>query len=78
METASRDQLLEQLLSGYESLSLEAKMLHEQRRELENKLSWAKQQVCELSVEPLPTRPFPASRHITIDHMMRKHLALDL
>jgi len=45
METDSRDQLVEQLLSGYDSLNLETKLLLEQRRQLENKLAWAKQQV---------------------------------
>jgi len=39
------DQLLEQLLKGYDALHLEFKLLNDQRRELENKLSWAKQQV---------------------------------
>ncbi|KAF1991945.1 hypothetical protein K402DRAFT_345496, partial [Aulographum hederae CBS 113979] len=38
------DQLLEQLLKGYDALHVEFKLLNDQRRELENKLSWAKQQ----------------------------------
>jgi hypothetical protein len=40
------DQLLDQLLKGYDALSLEIQLLDEQRRELENKVSWSKQQVC--------------------------------
>ena len=39
------DQLVEQLLKGYDALSVEIKLLDEQRRQLENKVSWAKQQV---------------------------------
>jgi hypothetical protein len=39
------DQLVEQLLKGYDALSIEIKLLDEQRRQLENKVSWAKQQV---------------------------------
>ncbi|QDS75115.1 hypothetical protein FKW77_007396 [Venturia effusa] len=38
------DQLVDQLLKGYESLHIEIKHLDEQRRELENKVSWSKQQ----------------------------------
>jgi hypothetical protein len=40
------DQLVDQLVKGYDALNLEIKVLDEQRRELENRLSWAKQQVC--------------------------------
>ncbi|TID15299.1 hypothetical protein E2P81_ATG08363 [Venturia nashicola] len=36
--------LVDQLLKGYESLMVEIKHLDEQRRELENKVSWSKQQ----------------------------------
>lgn len=39
------EQLVDQLLKGYESLQVEIKLLDEQRRELENKVSWSKQQV---------------------------------
>lgn len=39
------EQLVDQLLKGYESLHVEIKHLDEQRRELENKVSWSKQQV---------------------------------
>jgi cell division septum initiation protein DivIVA len=39
------DQLVDQLVKGYDALSTEIKLLDEQRRELENRLSWAKQQV---------------------------------
>jgi hypothetical protein len=39
------DQLVDQLLKGYDALSVEIKLLDEQRRELENKVSWSKQQV---------------------------------
>jgi cell division septum initiation protein DivIVA len=39
------DQLVDQLVKGYAALSVEIKLLDEQRRELENRLSWAKQQV---------------------------------
>ncbi|KAF2401003.1 hypothetical protein EJ06DRAFT_530083 [Trichodelitschia bisporula] len=38
------DQLVDQLVKGYDALSAELKLLQEQRRELENKLSWSKQQ----------------------------------
>jgi chaperonin cofactor prefoldin len=39
------DQLVDQLAKGYDALSVEIKLLDEQRQELENRLSWAKQQV---------------------------------
>ena len=39
------DQLVDQLVKGYDALSVEIRVLDEQRRELENRLSWAKQQV---------------------------------
>jgi len=39
------DQLVDQLVKGYDALTAEVKTLNEQRQELENKLSWAKQQV---------------------------------
>lgn len=39
------DQLMDQLLKGYDSLHLEFKLLNDKRRELDRKLSWAKQQV---------------------------------
>ena len=39
------DQLIDQLVKGYDALSIEIKTLNEQRQELENKLAWAKQQV---------------------------------
>ena len=39
------DQLMEQLLKGYDALHTEFKLLNDQHRELENKLAWAKQQV---------------------------------
>jgi hypothetical protein len=38
-------QLVDQLLKGYDSLQTEIRLLDEQRRELENKVSWSKQQV---------------------------------
>jgi len=50
------DQLLEQLLKGYDALHVEFKLLNDQRRELENKLSWAKQQV---SIHIIFFPPFP-------------------
>jgi hypothetical protein len=45
VQTHAPDQLLEQLVKGYDALSLEIRLLDEQRRELENKVSWSKQQV---------------------------------
>jgi hypothetical protein len=39
------DQLVDQLVKGYDALTAEVKALNERRQELENKLSWAKQQV---------------------------------
>ena len=39
------DQLVDQLVKGYDALSVEIRTLDEQRQELENKLAWAKQQV---------------------------------
>lgn len=39
------EQLVDQLVKGYDALSLEIKLLDEQRLQLENRLSWAKQQV---------------------------------
>lgn len=39
------DQLVDQLVGGYDALTAEITTLNEQRQELENKLSWAKQQV---------------------------------
>jgi hypothetical protein len=39
------DQLIEQMLKGYDSLHTEFKALNDQSRELEHKLAWAKQQV---------------------------------
>lgn len=39
------DQLVDQLIKGYDALGEEVRFLHEQRRALENRLSWAKQQV---------------------------------
>jgi hypothetical protein len=39
------EQLVDQLLKGYDSLQTEIRLLDEQRRELENKVSWSKQQV---------------------------------
>ncbi|KIW00616.1 uncharacterized protein PV09_07813 [Verruconis gallopava] len=38
------DQLVDQLVKGYDALSVEIKVLDDQRRDLENRLSWAKQQ----------------------------------
>jgi hypothetical protein len=38
------EQLVEQLAKGYDALAVELKRVHEQQKELENKLSWAKQQ----------------------------------
>lgn len=40
------DQLVDQLVRGYDALTAEIRTLNEQRQQLENKLSWAKQQVC--------------------------------
>jgi len=49
------EQLVDQLLKGYDSLQTEIKLLDEQRRELENKVSWSKQQVKNLfSLHSLP------------------------
>ena len=39
------DQLIDQLVKGYDALSTEIKTLNEQRQEMENKLAWMKQQV---------------------------------
>ena len=39
------EELVNQLVKGYDALSVEIKVLDEQRQELENRLSWAKQQV---------------------------------
>lgn len=39
------DQLVDQLVKGYDALSTEIRTLDEQRQELENKLAWTKQQV---------------------------------
>jgi hypothetical protein len=39
------EQLVDQLLKGYDSLTTEIRLLDEQRRQLENKVSWSKQQV---------------------------------
>ena len=39
------DQLVDQLVRGYDALSAEIRALNEQRQQLENKLAWAKQQV---------------------------------
>lgn len=39
------EELVNQLVKGYDALSVEIKLLDEQRRQLENRLSWAKQQV---------------------------------
>jgi hypothetical protein len=61
------DQLIQQLLHGYDALIAEVRVLNEQRREFENKISWAKQQV----------GPFPAL-YLTYTSMMNKMLALDL
>lgn len=43
--TSIPEQLVEQLMRGYDALNVEYRLLDDQRRELENKLSWAKQQV---------------------------------
>lgn len=51
------DQLVDQLLKGYEALNVEIKHLDEQRRELENKVSWSKQQVRILTLST-PSLPF--------------------
>lgn len=40
------DQLVDQLAKGYDALNIEIRLLDEQRCQLENRLSWAKQQVC--------------------------------
>jgi hypothetical protein len=40
------EELVNQLVKGYDALRAEIKILDEQRRELENRVSWAKQQVC--------------------------------
>jgi cell division septum initiation protein DivIVA len=39
------DQLVDQLVKGFDALSTEIRTLNEQRQELERKLAWAKQQV---------------------------------
>lgn len=48
------DQLIDQLLKGYDALTTEIRLLDEQRKELENKVSWSKQQVYDTS---LPLHP---------------------
>lgn len=40
------EELVNQLVKGYDALRAEIKILDEQRRELENRVGWAKQQVC--------------------------------
>lgn len=40
-------QLAEQLVEGFAALSGEYQTLFDQQKQLESKLSWAKQQVCE-------------------------------
>ncbi|KAF2137661.1 uncharacterized protein K452DRAFT_291478 [Aplosporella prunicola CBS 121167] len=45
---ATPGQLVEQLAVGFDALSSEYRILYEQHRELENKLSWAKQQYLDL------------------------------
>jgi hypothetical protein len=68
------EQLVDQLLKGYDSLQTEIKLLDKQRRELENKVSWSKQQVRPPTPLPSPTptlsmmihfssRPEVATRH---------------
>jgi cell division septum initiation protein DivIVA len=59
------DQLVDQLAKGYDALAIELKRVHEQQQELENKLSWAKQQASH----------FPS--YCTLHHRMI-HKALDL
>jgi hypothetical protein len=46
MSHTSVQQLAEQLAEGFVALSGEYQTLFEQQRQLESKLSWAKQQVC--------------------------------
>ena len=45
---ASVVQLAEQLSEGFTALSGEYQVLFDQQRQLESKLSWAKQQVCNI------------------------------
>ncbi|MBE7180011.1 MAG: hypothetical protein INR71_02190 [Terriglobus roseus] len=44
------DQLMDQLLKGYDALHSEFKLLNQRQQELERKLAWAKQQVTHSSV----------------------------
>jgi hypothetical protein len=44
------DQLVDQLTAGYDALATELKRVHEHSRQLENKLAWAKRQVCFFSL----------------------------
>jgi cell division septum initiation protein DivIVA len=50
------NQLVDQLVKGYDALSTEIRILDEQRQELENKLTWAKQQVRSIHF-PATSRP---------------------
>jgi len=68
------DQLVNQLVKGYDALTAEVKALNEQRQELENKLSWAKQQVRRLlSVLPSYDEYTLSSRSVAARGGDRKH-----
>ena len=73
MDRESKDELVEQLLSGYDSLNAEARLLQEQQRQLENKLAWAKQQVCLIFFLPIDTVTL-----LSLIYYDEKPLALDL
>lgn len=54
-------QLADQLAQGFAALGGEYQALFDQQRQLESKLSWAKQQVCDASFHPSP--PFRDEKH---------------
>jgi hypothetical protein len=60
-------QLVDQLVRGYDALSIEIKCLDEQRRDLENKLSWAKQQVNIYN--------FPVLLHLMMNNLSSRSVA---
>ena len=50
-------QLADQLAEGFAALSDEYQVLFDQQRQLESKLSWAKQQVCHSQLSLLHRSP---------------------
>lgn len=60
-------QLAEQLSEGFEALSGEYQLLLAQQRQLESKLSWAKQQVCAGSSLRIRLLPFHDEKSLALD-----------